>query len=796
MKKKVLPVIVNEIPDELKAIRQWVNWKVKKLPVNPSDIKKPASSTDKDTWSSFDQAENNLSKQSILGLGFCLTNYDEYVVIDIDHCINEEKQLSPIALFWAEMFDSYTEISPSGTGIHIFVKGDARNLIGGGKKTKVSDSYSGLGFEIYQTARYFTVTGQPVKSEWNDCGDINYAQNIIELFFYTYFKKGRRSKVWRPVDGKIDDGDRNTTMQQVIGSITSKIVDLIDVNDPTYPEDGLLGLVESIVNHYNEEYFYPPLSNKEISAHLRSADKYLEEKQESYNDAIYADDDFEGNMEDEEDEEGNKESTGKFTEAKKLAQRYIYTKEQGKFYDKIAHTLITKDAVDFAHGNVKFTLKVGGDTKHVDLSKFIKHSKHSTIVDNITWEPGKGRIVEELGKVLYNSYNKIDFSNIPNKASDKDIEIYMKLAKHVIPQPELLEIFLDYLAFTLQHPEQKINYGVLICSEYEGVGKDLLLRPIVDMLGEQCKEITTSMLNSSFNDYLDKTKLLVIQEIHQSVFKDKVALETNLKSILAAPPNKMPINSKGDKPRYVANVCNTIMTSNHDDAIPIQNAQTTRRYLAIHTGCKPFEPEFYEKYVNWLNKKSGLGLIIRHLLDRDVSEFVYSKSPIKTEFLKQMSYNSADTIFHRLNSIFEERSDPFDLELIKVADVTNELEDNKLNPRIVLNALKKLGYHYFGTTSNEVKKKNIKTDSKNNVAKVCNILVHRESKHFDVYAELSGKQIFDLYCKRLTIDSAIGMKEKELLKLIKPETKPKKVVNIRDSKKKPVKKGNSKFTKK
>jgi putative DNA primase/helicase len=55
---------------------------------------------------------------------------------------------------WAEeivrYFDSYTELSPSGTGIHILVK------------AKAPASMKRSGLEMYSTERYLTMTGHAV----------------------------------------------------------------------------------------------------------------------------------------------------------------------------------------------------------------------------------------------------------------------------------------------------------------------------------------------------------------------------------------------------------------------------------------------------------------------------------------------------------------------------------------------------------------------------------------------------------------------------------------------------------
>jgi len=85
-------------------------------------------------------------KGGFSGVGFILTKDDPFVAIDIDHCL-EGKVLTDEARDIIKALNSYTEISPSGTGIRIFVKGAIpRNIH--------------KAIEIYSHGFYVTVTGQ------------------------------------------------------------------------------------------------------------------------------------------------------------------------------------------------------------------------------------------------------------------------------------------------------------------------------------------------------------------------------------------------------------------------------------------------------------------------------------------------------------------------------------------------------------------------------------------------------------------------------------------------------------
>jgi putative DNA primase/helicase len=107
------------IPEELKKLPQWVCRK-EKIPFNPV-TGAPAKAGMPKTWASFENAVNTLYGGGYDGIGFEFNN-NGIVGIDLDHVIAEDCSLSAEAVEIISMLDSYTEYSPSGKGLHIFVK--------------------------------------------------------------------------------------------------------------------------------------------------------------------------------------------------------------------------------------------------------------------------------------------------------------------------------------------------------------------------------------------------------------------------------------------------------------------------------------------------------------------------------------------------------------------------------------------------------------------------------------------------------------------------------------------------
>ncbi len=114
---------LNNLPDELKECVQWVVCNNVKVPIN-ARLGTHASSTDPSTWSSFGKAREVVLSGKYKHVGFVLTEDGPYTIIDLDHVIDlETGEIEPWAKSIIDKMDSYTEISQSGTGIHIIIRG-------------------------------------------------------------------------------------------------------------------------------------------------------------------------------------------------------------------------------------------------------------------------------------------------------------------------------------------------------------------------------------------------------------------------------------------------------------------------------------------------------------------------------------------------------------------------------------------------------------------------------------------------------------------------------------------------
>lgn len=145
---------ISKIPRRMVMHPNWICWeprpkdngKVDKIPISPKTLR-PAKTNDPATWSDFKHAVA-VARDHGLGLGFVFNDVTNLVGIDLDGCVKD----GALEL-WAESIlkdtNSYSEITPSGNGLHIICNA---KLPGKGHKKG--------NLEVYDKGRFFTVTGQ------------------------------------------------------------------------------------------------------------------------------------------------------------------------------------------------------------------------------------------------------------------------------------------------------------------------------------------------------------------------------------------------------------------------------------------------------------------------------------------------------------------------------------------------------------------------------------------------------------------------------------------------------------
>ena len=245
---------LERVPTELLKYDQWVCWTahkeggkyVDKKPLQPDGAY--ASTSDPNTWYSFQECRDAVGGR-VLGVGFVFSADDTFCGVDLDDCRNPD---TGVISSWAQEIldrvDSYSEISPSQTGIKIICRGEMPIK---GRRVAYQDG----GIETYCTGRYFTITGQSTNGSV-----VKNSQEAIDWIQNRFFAKTTKldtsrmvERCWRSLE-RIDDSIQG---QDGSGRIFNACCEIL--------RHGLAGqLGQSLLIKFNSEKCNPPWPADEL----------------------------------------------------------------------------------------------------------------------------------------------------------------------------------------------------------------------------------------------------------------------------------------------------------------------------------------------------------------------------------------------------------------------------------------------------------------------------------------------------------------------------------------------------
>jgi RecA-family ATPase len=233
--------IYYNIPAELKALRQWVVWRLElrpgaakptKMPYSPWQGGGRADVTNPATWGTFEQvlgAPNScnepvpwndqancpalpVDQTGFTGIGFVFSHDDDYIGIDLDDTHGDIEAYQRQLKVFAD-FNSYTELSPSGQGVHIIVKG---KLPTGRRRASI---------ELYPHDRFFTMTGVVQNDK-----PIAERQELLDILYRELGgERGAKAGVQPDRAERLSD--------EAIVASNSNIAALCDIDPATYAGD-------------------------------------------------------------------------------------------------------------------------------------------------------------------------------------------------------------------------------------------------------------------------------------------------------------------------------------------------------------------------------------------------------------------------------------------------------------------------------------------------------------------------------------------------------------------------------
>lgn len=348
----------------------------------------------------------------------------------------------------------------------------------------------------------------------------------------------------------------------------------------------------------------------------------------------------------------------------------VFVKELNQFYDWESCIFFSTEAFQNAFSH-----------EDAEARKIALQDGRVQKVDRLDYAPKQPRVFIENGCRYANTWTEASQSVGAPGDSSRWLQHFDALGWE-----EHRDHIEKWMAFTLRHPDRKINHMLLLGSG-EGCGKDFLLYPLIKAMGDNHTTIEGEDLLSDFREFLLSTKYLHINEAELGDRREALAVSNKLKPLAAAPPDTLRVNQKGIKPIKIRNIVNATMTTN--SVMPLRLNGPSRRFYAIWSDLNPRDKndnmkrewlDYWEDRWNWM-KGGGWKAVVHHLMNVvDLSDFNPNQAPPMTEFLREIKESSKSPMQQTIEAFITKEHGAFRCDILTTNDMGETLRAGAMMP--------------------------------------------------------------------------------------------------------------------
>jgi len=226
-----------------------------------------------------------------------------------------------------------------------------------------------------------------------------------------------------------------------------------------------------------------------------------------------------------------------------------------------------------------------------------------------------------------------------------NVKPFTDLVKYIFAaEPGAIDWFLQWLAYPLQHPGTKLQSGVLVWSQSEGVGKTFIGEIMRGIYGDCFSRIEKEDIVGEWNDWLINKQFILGEEITGG---DSRHVADKVKNMITR-------NTAISKIKYQAtfqiNDCaNYFLTSNHEDSLHLSGKD--RRWLVVHVDEEKHPDAWYKKIQDWKTNGGAAHLFYYLLTEIDTSKFNPMSAAPQTSSKIEMADLSKSSMQMRLEAM-------------------------------------------------------------------------------------------------------------------------------------------------
>lgn len=267
-------------------------------------------------------------------------------------------------------------------------------------------------------------------------------------------------------------------------------------------------------------------------------------------------------------------------------------------------------------------------------------------------------IVVDGGKTYVNTYRRCHPTPIPSEAAEAGA-LFMGHMDVLIAEESYRRTMMDWLAYMVQYPGEKIRWAVLLQGA-EGCGKSFLSDVMRVVLGnEHVHVIGGKALFDGWNEWAEGHQLVTLEEVRvQGVNRHEVM--NVLKPLITN--DVVPVSQRFRDSREVPNRTNYLLLTNFDDALAVTNE--SRRYFVVQSKIQ------HKAEVQVLNKSGHFQKLYDMLAQQpggirsffesyQISDnFAPDASAPETTYLKSLVENSAGELTSAIRRLLVEGDHP------------------------------------------------------------------------------------------------------------------------------------------
>lgn len=321
--------------------------------------------------------------------------------------------------------------------------------------------------------------------------------------------------------------------------------------------------------------------------------------------------------------------------------------------------------------------------------------------DSYAYDPSATESIIKAGhKKFVNLYVPTHPEPDPSRAAYAS-EIVLRHAKHLIREPQYVDLLISYFAYMVQNPGKKIRWVPLLQGAF-GCGKTVFAEMMRYVLGvEHVQSITPDQVfDSQYNPWAFGKMLTNVEEV-RVVGHDRYELMNKIKACITN--DFITINDKWVKPFQTKNTTNYFMSTNYQDALAVSKDE--RRYFVIYSRFQTrsqvlaaFSPAYFDTlYTTIQQEAAGLRYWLENY--RLSPQFnAEGRAPVTPYFLEMAKASSSPLAAAVGDLVHEGRHILVQPDIVSATTLMGLLDQMRLPPytaQAVHNVLREIGYDAY-----------------------------------------------------------------------------------------------------